>query len=262
MGFTVISMKARRCILLAIVCLCGVPAAVGADVIVLMNGVRVVGTVVDATRTAVVVKVGGSEVRIRPDRVRSITFGDQAPVAAAKPEPVPASEPARSQQAAVTFTTIPSAPPRPPRPLSEQVRAALAALDKLQTATESALAPADYTARVAEVRRVVEQALDAGAEESDVRSAIAAAVDYHALAALAGTIYERRGDLAVIGRDAVVTECRALGEQITREAEQLKLNPSNPALIGLLTATEGAMSLRVCAGEKIAEAEALAKAPR
>ena len=63
-------------------------------------------------------------------------------------------------------------------------------------------------------------------------------------------------------RDAVVTECRALSEQITREAEQLKLNPSNPALIGLLTATDGATPLRACAGEKIAEAESLAKAPR
>ena len=255
-------MKARRCILFAIVCFCGVPPAVGADVIELMNGVRVVGTVMDATRTAVVVKVGGNEVRIRPDRVRSITFGDEAPVAAAKPESIPASEPAQSHQAAVTFTTIPSAPPRPPRPLSAHVRAALAALDKLQTATESALAPADYTARVAEVRREVEQALGAGADDADVRGAIAAAVDYHALAALAGTIYERRGDLEVIGRDAVVTECRALSEQITREAAQLKLNPSNPALIGLLTATEGATPLRACAGEKIAEAESLAKAPR
>ena len=248
-------MKVLCRILLAIVCLCGVPTTVGADVIELMNGVRIVGTVMDATRTAVVVKVGGNEVRIRPDRVRSITFGDQAPVAGATPESVPAP----SHQSAVTFTTMPSAPPRP---LSAPVRAALAALDKLQTATESALAPADYTARVTEVRREVEQALGAGADDADVRSAIAAAVDYHALAALAGTIYERRGDLEVIGRDAVVTECRALSEKITREAEQLKLNPSNPALIGLLTATEGATPLRACAGEKIAEAESLAKAPR
>jgi hypothetical protein len=255
-------MKVLCRILLAIACLGGVPATVGADVIELMNGVRVVGTVMDATRTAVVVKVGGNEVRIRPDRVRSITFGDQAPVGAANPESVPAPEPARSHQAAVTFTTIPSAPPRPPRPLSAQVRTAFAALDKLQTATESALAPADYTARVSEVRREVEQALSTGDDDADVRSAMAAAVDYHALAALAGTIYERRGDLEVIGRDAVVTECRALSEQITREAEQLKLNPSSPALIGLLTATEGATPLRACAGDKIAEAESLAKAPR
>ena len=255
-------MKGLCRLLLAIVCFCAVPAAVRADVIELMNGVRVVGTVIDATRTAVVVKVGGNEVRIRPDRVRSITFGDQAPAAAANPESVPAPEPTRSHQAAVTFTTIPSAPSRPPRPLSAQVKAALAALDKLQTATASALAPADYTARVAEVRREVEQALGAEVDDADVRSAIAAAVDYHALAALAETIYERRGDLEVIGRDAVVTECRALSEQITREAEQLKLNASNPALIGLLTATEGATPLRACAGEKIAEAESLAKAPR
>ena len=60
----------------------------------------------------------------------------------------------------------------------------------------------------------------------------------------------------------VVSACRALSEQIAREAGQLKLDAANPSLIGLLAATEGAAPLRACAGEKMAEAETLARAPR
>jgi len=255
-------MLLRLFALVVFVCLASSQAI--ADVIVLTNGVRVQGTVIEATRTAVVIKVGASEVKIRPDRIRSITFGDDESVAAAKrdpaPRPAPPSPP--SPPSTVTYTTVPSAPPRPPRPLSPEVSAALAVLAKLQAATERALEPADYTARVAEARREIEQALGTTTDDADVRSAISAAVDYHAFAALAETIYERRGDLAEIGRDAVVTECRALSERIVREAETLKLNAANPSLIGLLTATEGAAPLRSCAGDKIAEAESLARAPR
>lgn len=101
-----------------------------------------------------------------------------------------------------------------------------------------------------------------GAERSEVRDAIDAAVRYHAFAARAGFVYEGQGDLAAIGRDPVVGECRPLTELIVRDAKDLGLNPADPAVAGLVTATEGAPALRACAGEQIAEAERRARAPR
>jgi hypothetical protein len=139
---------------------------------------------------------------------------------------------------------------------------ALAALDRLQAATVTPLAPGDYTARVEDARREVAPALGDASAPADVLKAIGAALRYHAFAALAGTVYAARGDLAALGRDPVVTECRSLTELITRDAEQIRLNPSDPGVAGLFVATEGSPALRMCAGEQIAEAERQAGAPR
>lgn len=244
--------------------LLAMPLAASADVIVLMNGVRIVGEVKNATLTAVTIQVQGKEVRIQQKLVRSITFGDGqdvarpsqvAPSASTAPLPEPAPSPAPS------IASTPIAPPSP-RPLSPQVAAALAVLDKLQAATEQTPAPGDYAARVEQVRREVEDALAAAPDEADVRRAIVAAVHYHEFAAFAGAVYEERGDLALIGRDPVIVECRALSEQISRDATRLRMNPTDPSVAGLFAATEGAPPLRACAGEKIAEAESRARAPR
>jgi hypothetical protein len=234
---------------LAVACLVGAPLAARADVIELMNGVRVVGTVTEATARDVVIKVGESSVRIRHDRVRSITFDDARSPEAAKSE-------AAKPEVVVSSTPV---VPRPLLPLSPPIAAALAALDRLQAATARSLAPADYAARVDEVRRAVEEGLAQAPDRGDVRAAMVTALRYHEVAALAGATYDERGDLAAIGREPLVATCRPLRELIAQDATRLRLNPDDPTVIGLFVATEGASSLRTCAGDKIAEAEGLAR---
>ena len=222
----------------------------GADVIELTTGQRIEGAVKEATGTAVVVDVGGREVRIRPERVRSITFETVRREPAATP-PAPALPP-------------PPSPTPPPAPaLPAPIATALTALGRLQAATTTPMGASDYAALVDEVRREVERSLgDAASDYGDVRQAIGSAIRYHAFAALAGTVYEARGDLASVGRDAVIAECRRLGELITREAGRLGLNPVDPVVVGLIAASEGASALRACASDRIAEAETRARSGR
>jgi len=236
----------------AIACVLGAPLAARADVIELMNGVRVVGTVTEATARDIVIKVGESSVRIRQDRVRSITFEDARSAGAEKPD-------AAKPDAAKPEVVVSSTPVRAPLPLSPPIAAALAALDRLQAVTARSLMPAEYAGRVDEVRRTVEEALAQEPDRGDVRAAMVTALRYHEVAALAAATYDERGDLAAIGREPLVAECRPLRELITQDAARLRLNPDNPTVIGLFVATEGASSLRACAGDKIAEAEGLAR---
>jgi len=248
----------------AIACVLAAPLAARADVIELMNGVRVVGTVTEATARDIVIKVGESSVRIRQDRVRSITFDDARSAGAAKPEAAKPEAPksdAAKPEAAKPEVVVSSTPivPRPLLPHSPPIAAALAALDRLQAVTARSLIPAEYAGRVDEVRRTVEEALAQEPDRGDVRAAMVTALRYHEVAALAVATYDERGDLAAIGREPLVAECRPLRELITQDATRLQLNPDNPTVIGLFVATEGASSLRACAGDKIAEAEGLAR---
>jgi hypothetical protein len=246
----------------AIACVLGAPLAACADVIELMNGVRVVGTVTEATARDIVIKVGESSVRIRQDRVRSITFDDARSADAEKPDaatPDAAKPDAAKPDAAKPEVVVSSTPVRAPQPLSPPIAAALAALDRLQAVTARSLIPAEYAGRVDEVRRTVEEALAQEPDRSDVRAAMVTALRYHEVAALAGATYEERGDLAAIGREPLVAECRPLRELIAQDAARLRLNPDDPTVIGLFVATEGAPFLRTCAGDKIAEAEGLAR---
>ena len=226
-----------------------VPLGAHADVIELTNGERIVGKVKDATPTGVVIQVRGKDVRIPQARVRSIAFE-------AEPAPGPAARPQGRPLALATA--------RPPaeRPVPAHVAAALSALAGLQDATVNALPAGDYTARVEETRRQVEHALAEGPDDAHVRTAIAAALHYHAFAAYAEGVYEARGDLGAIQHDAVVAQCIPLSERVTHDAEQLKLNPQDPTVVGLLSATEGATPLRACAAQKMAEAESFARTPR
>jgi hypothetical protein len=236
----------------AIACVLAAPLAARADVIELTNGVRVVGTVTEATARDIVIKVGESSVRIRQDRVRSVTFDDARSAGAEKPD-------AAKPDAAKPEVVVSSTPVRAPQPLSPPIAAALAALDRLQAVTARSLIPAEYAGRVDEVRRTVEEALAQEPDRGDVRAAMVTALRYHEVAALAGATYEERGDLAAIGREPLVAECRPLRELIAQDAARLRLNPDDPTVIGLFVATEGAPFLRTCAGDKIAEAEGLAR---
>jgi hypothetical protein len=95
-----------------------------------------------------------------------------------------------------------------------------------------------------------------------VRRAVDAALHYHVFAAQAAAVYDERGDLAAIGREAVATDCEPLRVLIARNAARLGMNGKDAGLVGLFAATEGGPALRECASEKIAEAEARARAPR
>lgn len=228
------------------------PAAVSgaaADVVELTTGQRIEGTVTEAMPSAVVVQVGAGEIRIPPERVRSITFETvrREPVAA---PPAPAVPP-------------PAPAPPPPPALPVAIATALTAVGRLQAATTNPITSGAYAALVDEVRREVERSLgDPGSEQPDVRNAIGSAIRYHAFAAFAGVVYEARGDLASVGRDPVIAECRALAELIGREAERLKFNPADPVVVGLIAASEGASALRACASEKLTEAETRARVGR
>lgn len=168
-------------------------------------------------------------------------------------------EPAPASPLLAAKVEPPAAAPAPPSP---KVVAALAALEKLQEATESPLPTDDYTARIEEAKRAVEPALGDASSEPEVRTALGAAVRYHSVAALARGVFESRGDLAALGRNPVVTSCRPLTDLVARDARELQLDASDPTVIGLLTATEGVPALRACAGEQIAEAERRARGAR
>lgn len=233
--------------------LVGAPATSRADVVELTNGQRIQGTVKEATSAGVVIVVGGREMRIRQERVRSIAFEAVTRVPAQAPAPAPAPAPPPVAR--------PAAPPPPPLPAG--VATAVTALVRLQAATIRPVAPGDYAALVEEVRREVERSLgDGTADHADTRQAMRTAIRYHAFAALAGTVYDAKGDLASVGQDPLIAECRQLAELVAGEATRLGLNPTDPVVVGLIAASEGPAALRACASEKITEAETRAREGR
>ena len=223
--------------------------AVGAraDIVELANGVRVEGTVTEATAAGLRIKIRDREVWIPQARVRAIIFESAAPVVA--PPAAPSSAPA------VTDVAPPS------RIVPTEVATALSALDRLQAETGQRLPAGEYVAHVERARQDVERALGGVTEQQDVRQALDAALHYHAVAAHAEAVYASRGELASIRLDPTLRDCRPLGEVIARDTGQLRLDPESPGVVGLLVATEGGPALRECAGAKIAEAEALARGP-
>src|SRR5437868_1991464 len=117
-----------RPVILAVACLTAMPLAARADVVELTNGARIVGKVMDATATEIVVKVAGRDMRVRQDRVRAITFDEDKRVPVAKVAVAPPPEPV--------------APARPLQPVPPAVAAAVVLLDRLQAATAKPISPA------------------------------------------------------------------------------------------------------------------------
>ena len=248
---------------LALACVLGATCAARADVVELKNGQRVVGTVTDVAGAEIVIETGGREMRIPQGDVQSIAFE------ASPPAPPPAAEPtvpsvAATPAPAPPVSVEPSAPPTVelPAPAVTPLATALAALERLQSASATPLAPDDYAARVETVRREVAPALGDATVPAEALAAIGAAIRYHAFAARMGIASAAGGDLVALGRDPLVAECRPLTELIAREAGRARLDPANPAIVGLFTVAEGAPALRTCAGERLAEAERQARAPR
>jgi hypothetical protein len=247
--------RARRAIAgLAIAWVLGAPAVGRADVVELTNGQRIVGTITDVTEAGVRIEVDGRETRVPQADVRSIVFGaaratpptpgppDAAPAPSAPPPPAPT-------EAAVQ-------PGTPPDPRLPPVAAALAALERLQAATATPLAPAEYAARVDEARRAATPAFGDAAVPDEILRPLGAAIRYHAFAALT------RGDPAALAWDPLVADCRPLEQLAARETSRAPIDPKDPAVVRVLAKPEAARALRACAGEQIAEAERQARGRR
>ena len=268
---------------LALACVLGATCAARADVVELKNGQRIVGTVTDVAGAEVVIETAGREMRIPQGDVQSIAFEALQPASPQAAEPIAPSAPAAasvpSAAAAVpsAAAAVPSAAaavppvsvepaPQPgttaPEPVVTPLAAALAALDRLQAASAVPLAPDEYAARIETVRREVAPALGDATIPAEVLAAIGAAIRYHAFAARMGIASAAGGDLVALGRDPLVAECRPLTELIAREAGRARLDPANPAIVGLFTVADGAPALRTCAGERLAEAERQVRASR
>ena len=269
-GRTALSVGVR----LSLACLLGATCVARADVVSLKNGQRVVGTVTDVAGAEIVIEADGREMRIPQGDVQSIAFEASRPAPPRAGEPIVPSAPATPASAppiSVEPAPRPSvAAPEPvaaplassPEPAATPLAAALAALDRLQAASAVALAPDEYAARIETVRREVAPALGDATVPAEVLAAIGAAIRYHAFAARMGIASAAGGDLAALGRDPLVAACRPLTELIAREASRVRLDPANPAIVGLFTVADGAPALRTCAGERLAEAERQARAPR
>jgi hypothetical protein len=253
---------------LALACVLGATCVARADVVELKNGQRVVGTVTDVAGAEVVIETAGREMRIPQGDVQSIVFESSPPAPPRAGEPIVPSVPATPAvvpPVVVPPVAVEPAPPPSaalPAPVVTPLAAALAALDRLQAASATPLAPDDYAARVETVRREVAPALGDATVPAEALAAIGAAIRYHAFAARMGIASAAGGDLVALGRDPLVAECRPLTELIAREASRVRLDPANPAIVGLFTVAEGAPALRTCAGERLAEAERQARAPR
>ncbi len=221
------------------------------------------GTVTDVAGAEIVIEADGREMRIPQGDVQSIAFEASRPAPPRAGEPIVPSAPA-TPASAPPISVEPA--PRPsvasPEPAATPLAAALAALDRLQAASAVALAPDEYAARIETVRREVAPALGDATVPAEVLAAIGAAIRYHAFAARMGIASAAGGDLAALGRDPLVAACRPLTELIAREASRVRLDPANPAIVGLFTVADGAPALRTCAGERLAEAERQARAPR
>ena len=261
---------------LALACILGATCAARADVVELKNGQRIVGTVTDVAGAEVVIETAGREMRIPQGDVQSIAFEALQPASPQAAEPIapsaptaasvpPAAAAVPSAAAAVPPISVEPAPQpgtTAPEPVDTPLAAALAALDRLQAASAVPLAPDEYAARIETVRREVAPALGDATVPAEVLAAIGAAIRYHAFAARMGIASAAGGDLVALGRDPLVAECRPLTELIARSASRVRLDPANPAIVGLFTVAEGAPALRTCAGERLAEAERQVRASR
>lgn len=210
-------------------------SAARADVLQLTDGRHLTGTIKGATAAGVVIEVNGRDVMVPEGLVSGLLFDTVSP------PPVVASPP--------------SAPAPPRATFSPQLEEALTALRRLQTATAGAVTQTDYARLVGEIKERVEPLLGGAPEASDLKSPATAALRYHVFAAEAWGVYDRKGDLATVGRDPVVAECDRLREAITRDAMRFRFNPADPAFAGLMAGSEGLPALWACAAGKLAEVE-------
>jgi len=252
-----VSVRGRTIAGLAIAWLLVVPGTARADVIELTNGQRVEGTITDIGGAEIHVEVDGREMRILQADVRSIAFG---PAGSTSAPPGPPSAAAAPPAAAPEPAPVPSVAPADPR--LPPIAAALAGLERLQAATATPLAAADYAARLDEARRAVTPAFGDASVPDEILRPIGTAIRYHAFAALARGLDGGGGDTMALAWDPVVADCRPLGQLVARETSGRGIDPKDPRVVAALARIDATLALRACAGEQLAEAERHARARR
>jgi hypothetical protein len=223
-----------------------------ADIIELVSGRRVQGTVKRATVSDIVVDVDGREVTFAQELVVSVTFEPRAS-AVAPPERPAAPPPAR-----------PEAPAPPPEPVaapierSEELTRALAALKDLRSST-GAEGAGRHRDRVAAAREPVAAYLvSPNHEPPAVKEAVAAAFRYYVLATIATDLRPTEEDIGALGRSPLIATCPHAQRLIEETGRTLGFDPTHPRFAGLVVATEGRAALWTCAAENLERAEALA----
>jgi hypothetical protein len=210
-----------------------VPASY-ADVVELKSGARLEGTLKQATPAGVVIEVGGETITIEPEKVR-----------------------------AIYFESVSSGPSQP-----SARGAAMRALKGLQSVTRGGITYTEYAPQVKAAKILVDHYLQEPTEQGsrELRSAIAEAMHYHALASAAWKARVARGDYSIAGEDPIIEKCPELKRLVDEAyAERLK----TPAYLkstptSALTAYDDGRAVAAnlpvvwsCASKKIAEAERL-----
>ncbi len=244
------------------------PALSAADVIDLVTGEHIRGTVKRTTAKGIVIEVGGRERTIEQRLVRGIAF-ELAPATA----PAAASTP----QAAAPKAQPPASAPAPAPPLSAApegspprleivlaklsppaLREAMQALADLRASAVEGVSQADWAARVDGARpRVEAYVRDAEDPRSNVKKALASAMRLYSFASAAWTVYVSRGDFTTVGRDPALAECPRLRQAIEQDAANWHFRADDPGFAGLIAGSEGLRDLWTCAADRLGEAEQL-----
>ena len=203
-----------------------------ADVVELRTGERVEGTFKQATPAGVMIEVGGQTLTFEQERVRAIYFGSAPSV--------------QGQTSAMAD--------------------ALAALKELQSVVSGGVNYRDYGRRVGDAKIRVDRYLQ-GPDQEDalVKKAIADAMRFYASAALAWSarISNDYLDSRRVGNDPSVKDCPHMATVVNEimEARPANTNLPESQVIGIIVGLHF-QPLWVCAAEKIAEAELLARSMR
>jgi hypothetical protein len=277
-------MTGRLGVIALLLLMCGAPWSASAEVVELVGGEWVDGTLREATPAAVVMEVGGQIIRFPTDRVRAIYFGGPPPV----PPPPRSASPAESPP---LFPTAPPAPPAPPPPSAapatspvapappqaappaapaspptaaapEPVRPASPASDALQVvkslraALLGGMSFSEYQARVAGAANVVDRYLAAlpSGPESDTINDVAR---YYSLAASAWNNQGAASRTVWLKKDDALARCHAYQEYARAMQEKGEAYYAE-RVRNYVVISDGVISvLWACASEKIAEAETL-----
>ena len=196
-----------------------------ADVVELLSGERLAGTVEQLTPTTVLIRRDGGMIALPRETVRTITLD-------------------------------PSFVPAPPRP--GPVREAIDALKALEATNRSVAAFADSAARLRAARAAVGRYLASlgpaeAASPNPLRAAVTGALEYLSLASAAmQPLSDAR--LAAIGRDPALDSCSHVQEVLQRDLGRFT-SPDAARNRGMAVSLFGITELWTCAAEKIAEAE-------
>jgi hypothetical protein len=201
--------------------LAAVPAL--ADVVELMTGQRVEGTLKQADQATVTIEVGGQAIIFKAEQVRAMYYG---------------STPATAL-------------------VTEPAREALRALKALQSAATAGVTYPDYAPRVIDAKIQVDRYL-AGKPAGAERLPISKAMDFYLLASSAWNAKVSKSGYDDVGGSPLVAECPALAELIRRTDANTSGRTLGQATVrGISISTSGVPDIWSCAAAQLAEAEKL-----